>query len=1386
MSTTCSAAGAVGTSFVNSSVSTKALREEIVSLEEVSRHLFLELHNLRCAQERIEFSRTLKGRYFNFLGYFFCVYCIWKIFVSTINILFNRVGLQDPITRGIDIAVHYFGFEFNVKFWSQQISFWLVGVIVVTSIRGLLITLTKFFYAIASTKSSNVIVLLIAHIMGTYFLSSVVLLRMNMTAEYRTILTQILGDLQFHFYHRWFDVIFLLSGLCILFIKLHTMESMQNKVGKSSPRLIDYLLHESCRPRFAGRQTVWSAITGGTPKISHPAVKKSIDEIDTWILRLLSTPSPVAGRTCVKVFLEPPEFGEPVIFALPDKNRFSLVDFPLQLPLKLLGPQKFLKVLFALLLEQKVLLQSSHCSRLTTCVMSLTALLYPLQYLFAAIPLLPSSLYGAEQLLQAPSPYIIGLPRSFLGSRFSFRLPRDVLLVDLDTQELYGTSAQEAIPKMPLTEEKFLIENLNKILQRAEAMDALDGDPELEDSKLQAEDPPEFSEGFDPLSYNADQDSINVALRVAMVEVFRTVNEFKDLSGSLGDSQADTDTSLTSNDNVKEKTSSPNIIDSAFERPAFWKVNSISSTEDYEDLQAGQPVPARLRDYYTPPTAHVIPEPPPETASSRHLVSPLNSQSPTSRAASRTPRRREGSPTQQKHSRSSGAMANLGAIISSWFIDASKMHEELMDPEVRNHRLEIARAENQRFITDSWDHFKSFLWLFNHIAIGLQASSKPIGSTFIDSRGDIISPVGLASAYSGLFSSQSERERLTRGGISSGFLLLESAHTHYHLLPTRNSGIDNSLKSSGNVTMSMPATPFNAKSRIWGTSEKPSPASGTDELGMPKSSPASTPLPESEVSGGESNDGQNRFSSTPSPSLPLKRTQTRKSVVGGEVGGPDLSTPKNNLSTPSPPIDLHQTAPLGTPDGISMKMVEDIVLFPPFKSSRSLGFRYYKGRLLQTAAEPKNVMGKIPPHVSVPALRSNISGIYGAKSFGENNPDATVKAASSSLSASVERPTSASVVTNVEASTKSPKSSVGWTYLFEEALLNSTDSKLWTNMQFWEDMFLDTVTQEREILGLDFGPADLLQHYSDLDAVDRKRLELQEDCLLANTLHNLIAFMVMARVSLEQIRRKARRILAKSHTGLHYTQKISKLLDCLECLRGNDIDLVPPLSRQLIHDVYLVGSVWQNTIEMTYLEIYSEFLILRYPEGPLIRRWWFDQIINFTHPPNSDMVCLQTVVRGKRAHFTFKSETAHQLFRAIASAIKEAASKRQRGQLLTSLGAEVNAVDVDTNAAVVIRFTHMDFCLHYGDDFKTIPLEMIKRCYISADDIFSVEAFDPLNRLPFDGHFKTDLALVLLKQWERLIGVAVARRQAGILSGTVTPLTSRSSNNSVLGLEVGE
>ncbi|XP_063439113.1 Golgi pH regulator-like isoform X2 [Mytilus trossulus] len=189
------------------------LKQEVEAYEELSRQLFLESADLHNMQERIAYAATFKGKYFNFLGYFFSGYCIWKIFISTVNIVFDRVGKVDPITRGIDIVVNYFGFDFDIKFWSQQISFILIGIIIITSIRGFLLTLTRFFYAIASSKSSNIIVLAIAEIMGMYFVSSVLLIRMNMPLEYRSIITQVLGDLQFNFYHRWFDVIFLVSAL---------------------------------------------------------------------------------------------------------------------------------------------------------------------------------------------------------------------------------------------------------------------------------------------------------------------------------------------------------------------------------------------------------------------------------------------------------------------------------------------------------------------------------------------------------------------------------------------------------------------------------------------------------------------------------------------------------------------------------------------------------------------------------------------------------------------------------------------------------------------------------------------------------------------------------------------------------------------------------------------------------------------------------------------------------------------------------------------------------------------------------------------------------------------------------------------------------------------
>lgn len=63
---------------------------------------------------------------------------------------------------------------------------------------------------------------------------------------------------------------------------------------------------------------------------------------------------PVPGKTRVEVEILPREVQAPLIFALPDHTRFALVDFPLHLPLELLGVETCLRVLTCVLLENKV------------------------------------------------------------------------------------------------------------------------------------------------------------------------------------------------------------------------------------------------------------------------------------------------------------------------------------------------------------------------------------------------------------------------------------------------------------------------------------------------------------------------------------------------------------------------------------------------------------------------------------------------------------------------------------------------------------------------------------------------------------------------------------------------------------------------------------------------------------------------------------------------------------------------------------------------------------------------------------------------------------------------------------------------------------------------
>lgn len=229
-------------------------------------------------------------------------------------------------------------------------------------------------------------------------------------------------------------------------------------------------------------------------------------------------------------------------------------------------------------------------------------------------------------------------------------------------------------------------------------------------------------------------------------------------------------------------------------------------------------------------------------------------------------------------------------------------------------------------------------------------------------------------------------------------------------------------------------------------------------------------------------------------------------------------------------------------------------------------------------------------------------------------------------------------------------------YLYQ-GLLNKERSLLWDQMQFWEEAFLDAVSHERELTGMDQGPGEMLERYKLLYEMDKKRLEHEEDRLLSTLLYNMIAFMVMLGVEKQHIKQKIRRLLGKCHIGLVNSAEINQLLEQIESLQGNDIDLKPLASRQIHRQTFTLHQGTDATGDILFMEVRDDGLILRSITGTIVERWWYERLINMTYSPNNKVVCLWRKSGGQTQLNKYYTRRCKELYNCIQEAMQHAADK---------------------------------------------------------------------------------------------------------------------------------
>ncbi|XP_025734885.1 MAP kinase-activating death domain protein isoform X26 [Callorhinus ursinus] len=1294
-------------------------------------------------------------------------------------------------------------------------------------------------------------------------------------------------------------------------------------------------------PRGIQRDTMWRIFTGSLlVEEKSSALLHDLREIEAWIYRLLRSPVPISGQKRVDIEVLPQELQQALTFALPDPSRFTLVDFPLHLPLELLGVDACLQVLTCILLEHKVVLQSRDYNALSMSVMAFVAMIYPLEYMFPVIPLLPTCMASAEQLLLAPTPYIIGVPASFFLYKLDFRMPDDAWLVDLDSNRVIAPTNAEVLPTLPEPESL----ELKKHLKQALASMSLNTQPILNLEKFhEGQEIPLLlgrpsndlqstpSTEFNPLIYGNDVDSVDVATRVAMVRFFNSPNVLQGFqmhtrtlrlfprpvvafqAGSFlasrprqtpfAEKLARTQAVeyfgewILNPTNYAFQRIHNNMFDPALIgdkpkwyahqlQPIHYRVydsnsqlaealsvpperdsdsdptdDSGSDSMDYDDSSSsysslGDFVSEMMKCDINGDTPNVDPlthaalgdaseveidelqnqkeseEPGPDSENSQENL-PLRSSSstttssspsmvihgatsepadstgvddkaaggvskslptvPPSTGKSNADRRqteigegaqkllrpnslklasdsdaesdsRASSPTSTVSNNSTEGFGGIMSFASSLYRNHStsfslsnltlptKSAREKTTPfpslkgnrralvdqksSVIKHSPTVKReppspqgrssnsSENQQFLKEvvhsvldgqgvGWLNMKKVRRLLESEQLRVFVLSK-LNRTVQsedDARQDAIPDVEISrKVYKGMLdllkctvlSLEQSYAHAGLGGMASIFGLLEIAQTHYY------SKEPDKRKRSPTESVHTPV------GKDPGLAGRGAPKA-TAQLRVPQLGPRA---PSAAGKGPKELDTRS-----------LKEENFVASV-GPEVIKPvfDLRETDEKKSQISADSGVSLTSGSQRTDADSVIGVSPAVMIR--SSSQDSEVSNSSGETLGADSDLSSNAGDGPGGEGSAHLASS-RGTLSDSEIETNSATSTIFGKAHHLKPSVKEKLVGSPVRSSEDVSQR-------VYLYE-GLLGKERSTLWDQMQFWEDAFLDAVMLEREGMGMDQGPQEMIDRYLSLGEHDRKRLEDDEDRLLATLLHNLISYMLLMKVNKNDIRKKVRRLMGKSHIGLVYSQQINEVLDQLANLNGRDLCIRSSGSRHMKKQTFVVHAGTDTNGDIFFMEVCDDCVVLRSNLGTVHERWWYEKLINMTYCPKTKVLCLWRRNGSETQLNKFYTKKCRELYYCVKDSMERAAARQQSIKPGPELGGEFPVQDMKTGEGGLLQVTLEGINLKFMHNQVFIELNHIKKCN-TVRGVFVLEEFVPEIKEVVSHKYKTPMA----------------------------------------------